>query len=255
MENKKLLGALGILGVIIAAVIVAAGLFITDKAAAPSIEPQPAAPRVIAQVPARGERLDLSAPIQIQFDTDMNTAKTGGSFSFFTRDGNISGQLTWDGARTLKFTPDAPLKPGTDCIATIANATSSDGVPAEGIIELEFKTFETLAVSQVFPMQNATGVNLDTSITVIFNHPVVPLTIVEEQDKLPQPLKFQPEVKGKGEWVNSSVYVFQPDEILLSGTSYQVSVEKGLKDTLGNALDQSYSWQLALAHQPSTTLL
>ncbi len=71
------------------------------------------------------------------------------------------------------------------------------------------------------------------------------MTITEEQDKLPQPLKFQPEVKGKGEWVNSSVYVFQPDEILLSGTSYQVSVEEGMKDTLGNALDQSYSWQFS----------
>ncbi len=61
MENKKLLGALGILGVIVVAVIVAAGLFFNNKAT-PSIKPQPAGPRVIAQVPAEGERLDLSAP-------------------------------------------------------------------------------------------------------------------------------------------------------------------------------------------------
>ena len=58
-------------------------------------------------------------------------------------------------------------------------------------------------------------------------------------------MKFTPAVKGKGEWVNSSVYVFQPDEILLSGTSYQVSVEAGIKDTLGNALDDSFNWQFS----------
>lgn len=247
MENKKLLGALGILGVIVVAVIVAAGLFLKNKAATPSIKPQPAGPRVVAQVPAEGERLDASqsAPIQIQFDSDMDADKTGGSFSLFANGGTVSGQLTWDDARTLTFIPDSPLEPGTTYTATITEATSKDGVSAGDTIKLEFQTLETLTVAQVFPAADTPEVDLNTSITVIFNHPVVPLTIVEEQDKLPQPLKFDPEVKGKGEWVNSSVYVFQPDEILLSGTSYQVSVEKGLKDTLGNALDQSYSWRFS----------
>ncbi|MBI5952221.1 MAG: Ig-like domain-containing protein [Chloroflexi bacterium] len=247
MENKKLLGALGILGVIIVAVVVAAGLFISNKAATPSIKPQPAGPRVIGQVPAEGERLDASRSdsIQIQFDSEMDVDKTGSSFSISANGGTVSGQLTWDDARTLTFTPDSPLEPGTVYTATITEATSKDGVPADDTIKLEFKTLETLAVAQVFPAADTPEVDLNTSITVIFNHPVVPLTIVEEQDKLPQPLKFKPEVKGKGEWVNSSVYVFQPDEILLSGTSYQVSVEKGLKDTLGNALDKSHSWQFS----------
>ena len=66
---------------------------------------------------------------------------------------------------------------------------------------------------------------------------------MEEQSKLPQPLEITPAVKGKGEWVNSSVYVFQPEEILLSGTSYQVQIEAGLKDTNGNALEESFQWQ------------
>ncbi|MBK7316241.1 Ig-like domain-containing protein, partial [Candidatus Villigracilis affinis] len=103
-------------------------------------------------------------------------------------------------------------------------------------------TVETLSVSQVFPAPDTAGVDLNSTITVIFNHPVVPLNIVEEQDKLPQPLKFTPTIKGKGEWVNSSVYVFQPEEILLSGTSYQVKVDAGIEDTLGNPLGESYIW-------------
>jgi uncharacterized protein YfaS (alpha-2-macroglobulin family) len=240
MSNKKLLGALGILAVI---VLVAIGASIYFKKASPSIKPQAAAPRVIAQVPSEGERLDLSTPIQIQFDSDMDMDKTGGSFSLFANGGSVPGQLTWEDARTLTFTPDSPLEPGTVYTATITEATSKDGTSAQDIIELEFKTMETLAVAQVFPAQDTQEVDLNTSITVIFNHPVVPVTIKEEQSKLPQPLKFEPEVQGKGEWVNSSVYVFQPDDILLSGTNYQVSVEAGIKDTLGNTLDNSFSWQ------------
>ncbi|MCA1899454.1 MAG: Ig-like domain-containing protein, partial [Chloroflexi bacterium] len=240
MENKKLLGALVILGAIVAAAI-GAGLYFKNES--PSIEPQTAAPQVIAQVPAPGERLELSGSIQIHFDSDMDTEKTGGSFSLFANGGTVSGQLTWDDARTLTFTPDSPLEPGALYTATITEAAAADGTPAQDVFKLEFQTIEKFGVAQVFPAADTLDVDLNSSITVIFNRPVVPLTIVEEQEKLPQPLQFQPEVKGRGEWVNSSVYVFQPDEVLLSGTRYRVSVEKGLKNTLGEALEDSFRWQ------------
>jgi hypothetical protein len=240
MQNKKLLGALVILGAIVAA-IVGAGLYF--KNASPSIEPQTAAPQVIAQVPAAGERLELSGSIQIQFDSDMDAERTGGSFSLFANGGTVSGQLTWDDARTLTFTPDSPLEPGTLYTATITEAAAADGTPAQDVVKLEFQTIEKFGVAQVFPAADTLDVDLNSSITVIFNRPVVPLTVVEEQSQLPQPLKFDPEVKGKGEWVNSSVYVFQLDEILLSGTRYSVSVERGLKDTLGETLEDAFRWQ------------
>jgi alpha-2-macroglobulin len=246
MENKKLLRALGILAVIVIIVVALALSKRTSSSnASLSIQPQATGPRVVAQTPMDGQRLDLSSPIQIQFDSDMDQSKTGSSFSFFANGGTVPGQLAWEDARTLTFTPDSPLDPGTVYTATITEATAKDGTPAQDTIQLEFKTMETLTVAQVFPAQDTQEVDLNTSITVIFNHPVVPVTIVEEQSKLPQPLKFTPGVKGKGEWVNSSVYVFQPEEILLSGTSYQVSVEAEIKDTLGNELSDSFNWQFS----------
>ena len=95
-------------------------------------------------------------------------------------------------------------------------------------------------MGQVFPIADAEDVDPTTNITVIFNHPVVPITIQEEQSSLPQPIELSPQVKGQGQWVNSSVYVFQPDPALLSGIRYTVRVGAGLKDTNGDALDQSY---------------
>ena len=244
MENKQLLRALGILTIIVGialALVFSKSIFFNNDSL--SVKPQPTGPQVIAQNPMDGQRLDLSAPIEIQFDRDMEPTKTGEAFSLLTNGTAVSGQLAWVNARTLTFTPDSPLDPGTVYTATITAATAKDGTPAQEIIEVEFKTIESLAVSQVFPAAGTQEVDLNTSITVIFNRPVVPVTIVEEQSKLPQPLKFTPAVEGKGEWVNSSVYVYQPNEILLSGTNYQVSVDAEIKDTLGDTLDESYSWQ------------
>ena len=240
MNNNKFLGSLGILALIVGA---AVGTSIYFKNISPTIKPKEAAPRVVSKIPGAGERLELSAPIQIQFDSEMDKDKTGGSFSFSTDKTTVYGQLTWDNPQTLTFTPASPLDPGTEYTATITGAISKNGAPAGENINLKFKTIEALTVAQTFPAQNTAEVELNTSITVIFNHPIVPLTINEEQSNLPQPLMFDPPVAGKGEWVNSSVYVFQPDEILLSGTSYHVSVEKGIKDTQNNKLDVSYDWQ------------
>ena len=175
----------------------------------------------------------------------MDQAKTGDSFSLLNNGTVVPGQLTWEDTQTLTFTPNSSLDPGTVYVAAITEATAKDGTTAQETIQLEFKTIEGLTVSQVFPAQDTQEVDLNTSITVIFNHPVVPVTIKEEQDKLPQPLKFTPAVKGTGEWVNSSVYVYQPEEILLSGTNYQVSVDAGIKDTLGNELDDLFDWQFS----------
>lgn len=242
MNNKKLLRALGIL--VSLALVFALSKSIFSGNAPLSIEVQPTGPRVIAQNPMEGQRLDLSSAIEIKFDRDMDAAKTGDSFSLLSNGEAVPGKGTWLDARTFSFTPASRLNPGADYLATFSTqAAAKDGASPQETIEIEFKTVEALAVAQVFPAPDTPEVDLTSSITVIFNHPVVPVTIVEEQGKLPQPLKFTPAVKGRGEWVNSSVYVFQPEEILLSGTSYQVKMEAGLKDTLGNTLGESFSWQ------------
>ncbi len=92
----------------------------------------------------------------------------------------------------------------------------------------------------MFPAADAEDIDGKTNITVIFNHPVVPLTIKEDQSGLPQPVELSPLTAGQGQWVNSSVYVFTPDKALSSGTRYTIRVGAGLKDTTGTALDKSY---------------
>ncbi len=210
-------------------------------------QPKQAGPQVIAQNPIAGQRLDLSGTIQFTFDRGMNRDKTAKAFSLLGPDDKaVAGKSSWLDARTFVFTPDSKLESATIYRGVFStSATTLDGTSPADAIELSFTTTEGLEVGQVFPAADAEDIDPKTNITVIFNHPVVPLTIKEEQKNLPQPIELSPQVAGQGQWVNSSVYVFQPDEALLSGIRYTVRVGAGLKDTNGNTLDKSFVSQFA----------
>ncbi len=211
------------------------------------VEPVQVGPHIVAQSPIVGQRLDLSPVIQFTFDRDMDREKTSQAFSLLGSDKKaVPGKTDWLDARTMEFTPDAKLEPASDYKAVFSTqAAAVDSTSPKEDLSLDFTTVENLQVGQVFPAADAEDMDGKTNVTVIFNRPIVPLNIKEEQSGLPQPLEFTPQVKGQGQWVNSSVYVFQPDPALLSGTRYTVRVGAGLKDTTGNQLDKSYVWQFA----------
>ncbi|HSD85024.1 MAG TPA: Ig-like domain-containing protein, partial [Anaerolineae bacterium] len=98
---------------------------------------------------------------------------------------------------------------------------------------------------QVMPADDSEGVDTDTDITVMFNRPVVPVVPIEQQATLPQPLVLDPPVKGKGEWINTSIYVFRPDERLQAGIKYTAKIAAGLQDPLGAALRQDLTWSFS----------
>jgi len=242
MDNKKFLQALGILTAIVLAV--ALPIILSRGKTSLSIEAQPTGIHIVAQNPMRGQRLGLSSPLEITFDRDMDSAN--GTFALLVDGKSVSGKGSWVNARTFTFVPAAPLQPATTYLATFSNLRAKDKTLLREKIEIEFKTVEALAVAQTFPAADTQEVDLTASVTVIFNHPVAPLSVGKGGALLrpyDAPLIFAPEVKGKGEWVNSSTYVFQPEKKLLSGTFYDVRIEAGLQDTLGNSLSASFNWQ------------
>jgi len=207
-------------------------------------KPEQDTPQLLAQSPVQGQRLDLEAAIEIQFDRDMEAGKTADSFTFLAPDEEpVPGRLTWLDSQTLSFQPDKKLVPATSYTALITNPTGLDGVSTQESVRLEFKTVEALAVGQVFPAPEADSVDPGTTITVIFNRPITPVVIEEEQPTLPQPLELSPAVEGAGEWLNSSVYVFQPEKPLISGTRYTARVDADLLDVTGNFLEEPFLWQ------------
>ncbi|NJN68757.1 MAG: alpha-2-macroglobulin, partial [Chloroflexaceae bacterium] len=135
------------------------------------------------------------------------------------------------------------------------SARSADGVSLKGPYQFRFATQGYLKVGQVIPADGTPDVATDTALTVIFNRPVVALTTVEQQDTLPHPLTFSPDVEGTGAWLNTSVYVFQPSEPLEPGTTYTVGVADDLQDVIGNPMQEPYSWSFTTALPPEVEVV
>lgn len=204
-------------------------------------------PQIIGQKPAAGERLGPLPVFEYVFDRPMQTSETGAAWSLLDANGKpLNGVITWKDERTFQFKPDQALTAGQAYTGIFSTAaTGADGSKLLEEIQFSYQTTSGLMVGQVFPADQTTDVDANTAITVIFNKPVIPIMTLEDQAKLPSPITIQPAISGSGSWVNSSVYVFQPENSLKSGAEYKVSVQSGLKDTTGTALEQPFTWSFS----------
>jgi len=206
---------------------------------------RPLPPQVVAQSPAGGQELALTGALEIVFDQAMDPAATQKAWSLSGPQGEaIRGEFSWPNPRTLRFTPGASLKAAAVYRAGLGiEARSAQGQALSDPLSWQFQTVGELQVSQVFPADGSTEIEAQAAITVIFNRPVVPLVINEEQSSLPNPITITPEVSGRGEWINTSVYTFRPDPQFNGATQYTVVVNAGLTDAAQESqLAQDYRW-------------
>jgi hypothetical protein len=175
----------------------------------------------------------------------MDTVRTAAAWKLFDSEGRtIRGRITWSDQKTLRFKPSNSLHlDSTYRVVIDKSAASAEGSTLVEPIKWNFETAGELEVSQTFPEDRTFDVANDSVITTIFNRPVVPLVIAEERDTLPNPLEISPPVSGSGEWVNTSVFAFRPDQPLQGGTTYSITVKAGLSDALDESqLANDYVW-------------
>ncbi|HUM70682.1 MAG TPA: Ig-like domain-containing protein, partial [Chloroflexota bacterium] len=184
----------------------------------------PLPPQVIGQHPAAGEEAPLDGAFEVYFDQPMQP-----DTAVQVTDDNgeeIVGDITWPQPRILRFKPAQPLQPdGRYQLSVDSSAISTEGLALVEGLTLDFYTIGDLAVSQISPANGVTNVAVDSTITVIFNRPVVPLMVGEEAANLPNPLVIEPAIPGQGEWVNTSVYVYRPAQALIGRQAYTVRVD------------------------------
>jgi uncharacterized protein YfaS (alpha-2-macroglobulin family) len=204
----------------------------------------PLPPQVVELYPDGGQEISADGSIEISFDQAMDQSATEAALQIFSSGGErVKGQITWSNERDLSFVPADQLETGEIYRLNLStDAASVAGIPLLDPINIDIQVAGALLISQVFPEAGTSEVENNAVVTVVFNRPVVPLLIAEEQANLPQPVEFTPPISGQGEWVNTSVYVFHPDEPLLSSTKYTALVPSGLVDTIGAILEDDYSW-------------
>ncbi len=203
----------------------------------------PTPPRVIASNPANHEEITPEQVIQITFDQAMDQASVQSALTISPK---LAGRIDWRDDHTLTVTFGAPPTRGESYELRIGTtAKASTGTPLEDSYRLTFDVVGNLKVSQVIPAPDTAQVQAASTITVVFNRPVVPLVNTADQAGLPQPLTFSPDVKGHGEWVNTSIYIFHPDQPLPGGTNFTATVDPNLKDITGSTLAAPYTWKFA----------
>ena len=174
----------------------------------------------------------------------MDPATTRAAFAIEPK---VKGEVKVQG-NALTFSPAEPLKRKAEYQVTLAeSATSAAGLPLQHPIAFRFTTTGTLEVTNTQPDDGADQVGTDSTITVAFNRPVVPLVGTGEQAGLPQPLVITPTLTGVGEWINTSIYRFTPARGLAASTAYTVTIPAGLADTTGGVLEEAYAFGFSTA--------
>ena len=202
-------------------------------------------PIVVYRSPQRGETLKLDGAIEVAFDKPMDQKAVAKAFQVQLAGDTkvVSGELIWKNNRTLYFQPaESFARDSIYDVVLTQDAVSTKGEALRQPFTFRFNTVGYLEVAQVMPAPDTGDVETDAVITVIFNRPVVPLTSLKQMEDLPHPLAFAPVIKGHGEWLNTSIYVFTPDEPLAGGITYRASVLAGLQDTVGAILQNDYTW-------------
>lgn len=199
--------------------------------------------------PLTGAELNLDAPIQLFFDRPLDCSTVEDAFSITP---SVQGAVNCDGT-SLTFNPSSNFdRASTYVVMLDTDLRGIDGAQLFEPLVITFNTVGFIQVTETFPSPGTFDIQLDTSITVIFNRPIVPLTLFDEQDALINPLQITPAIEGEGEWINTAIYVFEPSETLQAATEYVITVPQDLTAQDGSVLPEDYSFSFTT--QPPTVL-
>ncbi|HEX9840986.1 MAG TPA: Ig-like domain-containing protein, partial [Anaerolineales bacterium] len=184
-------------------------------------------PALVETDPPPGSMLGHGSPITFYFNQAVNKASVESALG-----GLPAGTFTWNDVATLVFTPTQPYQPNTTLKLTIANSMQSvNGFTLDEPIELSFPVADELRATNFLPQEGAEDVNVDAAIAVSFNQPVVALGT--DSSDHPSAFSIDPAVSGRGEWINTSTYIFYPEQSMAGGTEYTVSLDQSLKTVTG----------------------
>jgi len=211
--------------------------------AAPTPTPQPLPPAIVESDPPAGAELPLEAPITFYFNQPMDRTSVESALRVQPA---VEGAFSWRDDTTLVFAPAAPLAPESEITFNLdSGARSSRGLTLPEPLSLRFKAVGYLALSQSLPEPEVSEVDPSSAVVAAFNRPVVPLGA--DPASSPAAFSLQPEASGRGEWLNTSTYIFYPEPPLEGGKTYDVLLNPDLKGVDGSPLESTEGWRFYTA--------
>jgi uncharacterized protein YfaS (alpha-2-macroglobulin family) len=185
--------------------------------------------------PTPNSEVALDGSVIFYFNQSMDQASVEAAFS------GLSGEFEWIDDATVIFTPDNALRPATQVnLHFDTQAQSANGLPLVEPINLVYHAVGFLNLAQNLPEDGSTEVEPSSAVVATFNRPVVPLGA--DQGSLPAAFSLDPAAQGRGEWINTSTYVFYPDPPLAGGTEYTARLRNDLYGLDGSPVETHQSW-------------
>ncbi|GAB4536316.1 MAG: hypothetical protein Fur0018_26920 [Anaerolineales bacterium] len=214
-------------------------------AVSPTVPPPPTAtpradlpPALIETDPPLGSEISPAQGITFYFNQPMQRTSVEAALR---AENNIAGRFEWRDDATVTFYPQAPFTPESDLrllLDTGAQAQNGKGLARP--VPIRFRVAGPLRVTQRIPAPDSHDVSAYTAIVTAFNRPVVPLGA--DPASLPAAFTLDPPAQGRGEWLNTSTYIFYPQPGLLGGTTYRATLNPNLQSAAGTPLDNADSW-------------
>lgn len=216
--------------------------------------PNPLPPNLVESNPPISAEMPLNGPITLYFNQPMDHASVEAALT-----SQMKEQLTfkWVDDSTVTVYLSKTLSPETALAFSLDNKVRSrQGLSLSQPISLNYRTAGYLRVVQYLPEKGASDVDPSSAVVAAFNRPVVPLGA--DSTTLPPGFTLDPSAKGKGEWLNTSTYIFYADPALEGGKTYTATVNADLKSTDGSPLQEETAWSFTtsmpklLSVEPST---
>lgn len=158
--------------------------------------------------------------------------------SAFKTQPDLGGKFEWLDDATLRFVPSKPLAAGTSWQMTInTGAKAANGLALATPVQVSYPAAAPLRIAERLPASKSIEVNPTSAVAVTFTRPVVALGA--DAQSLPPAFTLDPTVQGRGEWVNTSTYIFYPQPALNGGAKYTVHFAASLTSLDGVQLDPS----------------
>ncbi len=200
-------------------------------------------PALIETDPPLGSEISPRQGITWYFNQPMQRASVEAALR---SNAGISGRFEWQDDSTVTFYPQTPFTPESDLLLTLdTGAQAKNGKAMPRAVSVRYRVAGPLRLTQRLPAPGSRDVDPSAAVVAAFNRPVTPLGA--DPAGLPAAFTLNPPARGRGEWLNTSTYVFYPEPALLGGTLYTVTPNPALLSAAGTPLETADPWQFRTA--------
>ena len=219
--------------------------------------PQPTAPTTSSTSPDNNATgVATNGKITAAFSGDMDPSTITAATFLVTGPGAVpvAGTVAYQ-SRTATFTPAAGLAPNTRFAATITTGVRDlAGNPLASAYVWSFTTgaapdITAPTVTSTSPLDGATGVSINTSITATFSEAMDPLMVSTATFALKRGIT---PVLGTVTYVGTTA-TLRPAASLAPNTVFTATITTGAKDLAANPLTSDFEWSFTTGVADDTT--